>query len=256
MFDSRFSDTSDAGLIAAIAEHAAAEAAAAAGRLAAVAELVHRRCGDDQRGTLGLRRMGFRRRGRYRRRLASATAAPRVRCICPWHCDFAFPKWRHCSSTGSSVPASYRRSRGEPSWSRTPTPGHSSTRPSPSTPDAGMRCPNTSSTSPSISGSTGTTRVRCGVPVPAPRTATCRSAGRTRGRHHLVVGSPASHRRHHPAAPTRGDGARGLRRRSAIHGRTPSRCARDPGRRRPGTSAASAGPECPASGPDPAPPAS
>ncbi|MCB1290221.1 HNH endonuclease signature motif containing protein [Mycolicibacterium sp.] len=49
MFDSRFSDTSDAGLIAAIAEHAAAEAAAAAGRLAAVAELVHRRCGDDQR---------------------------------------------------------------------------------------------------------------------------------------------------------------------------------------------------------------
>lgn len=49
MFDSRFSRTSDAGLIAAIAEHAAAEAAAAAGRLAAVAELVHRRCGDDER---------------------------------------------------------------------------------------------------------------------------------------------------------------------------------------------------------------
>ena len=49
MFDGRFAHTSDAGLIAAIAEHAAAEAAAAAGRLAAVAELVHRRCGDDQR---------------------------------------------------------------------------------------------------------------------------------------------------------------------------------------------------------------
>ena len=49
MFDGRFAHTSDAGLIAAIAEHAAAEAAAAAGRLAAVAELVHRRCGDDER---------------------------------------------------------------------------------------------------------------------------------------------------------------------------------------------------------------
>ena len=49
MFDDKFNRASDAALIAAITEHAAAEAAAAAGRLAAVAELVHRRCGDDER---------------------------------------------------------------------------------------------------------------------------------------------------------------------------------------------------------------
>ena len=48
MFDTEFRDASDAGLITAIEEGARAEAAAAARRLAAIAELVRRRCaGDD-----------------------------------------------------------------------------------------------------------------------------------------------------------------------------------------------------------------
>ena len=49
MFDNCFRDASDAGLISAIEEWTAAETAAAARRLAAVAELVHRRCGDEER---------------------------------------------------------------------------------------------------------------------------------------------------------------------------------------------------------------
>ena len=49
MFDSCFQDASDSALISAIGNFAAAEAAAAARRLAAVAELVHRRCGGDER---------------------------------------------------------------------------------------------------------------------------------------------------------------------------------------------------------------
>lgn len=47
MFDTMFADTSDAGVIAAVEECARAEAAAAARRLAAIAELVRRRCADD-----------------------------------------------------------------------------------------------------------------------------------------------------------------------------------------------------------------
>lgn len=48
MFETLFRDESDAGLIGAIEEAARAEAAAAARRLAAIAELVHRRCGDAE----------------------------------------------------------------------------------------------------------------------------------------------------------------------------------------------------------------
>lgn len=48
MFDTGFRASSDAGLIEAISELAAAEAAAAARRLAAIAELVRRRCGDEE----------------------------------------------------------------------------------------------------------------------------------------------------------------------------------------------------------------
>lgn len=48
MFDNEFGRTSDADLIAAMEECATAEAAAAARRLAAVAELVRRRCADDR----------------------------------------------------------------------------------------------------------------------------------------------------------------------------------------------------------------
>ena len=47
MFGNLFGDASDAGLIAAVEEGARAEAAAAARRLAAIAELVRRRCADD-----------------------------------------------------------------------------------------------------------------------------------------------------------------------------------------------------------------
>ena len=47
-FDGGFRGSSDAGLVDAITEFAAAEAAAAARRLAAIAELVRRRCGDEE----------------------------------------------------------------------------------------------------------------------------------------------------------------------------------------------------------------
>lgn len=49
MFDDAMADATDFAVIAAIEQWAAAEAAAAARRLAAIAELVHRRCGDDER---------------------------------------------------------------------------------------------------------------------------------------------------------------------------------------------------------------
>ena len=48
MFDDEFRSADDATLVAAISEWTAAEAAAAARRLAAVAELTARRCGDDE----------------------------------------------------------------------------------------------------------------------------------------------------------------------------------------------------------------
>lgn len=48
MFDNEFRRVPDAALIGAIEDCAAAEAAAAARRLAAIAELVRRRCGDDE----------------------------------------------------------------------------------------------------------------------------------------------------------------------------------------------------------------
>ena len=48
MFDDEFRSVDDATLVAAISEWTAAEAAAAARRLAAVAELTARRCGDDE----------------------------------------------------------------------------------------------------------------------------------------------------------------------------------------------------------------
>jgi hypothetical protein len=51
MFDSLFADASDAGLIAAVEDCARAEAAATAQRLAAIAELVRRRCADDDTAT-------------------------------------------------------------------------------------------------------------------------------------------------------------------------------------------------------------
>lgn len=49
MFDTEYRSADDARLISAITEAAVAEAAAAARRLSAVAELVRRRCGDDDR---------------------------------------------------------------------------------------------------------------------------------------------------------------------------------------------------------------
>jgi hypothetical protein len=49
MFDTLFRAASDAEVVAAIEEWAGAEARAAARRLAAIAELVRRRCGDDDR---------------------------------------------------------------------------------------------------------------------------------------------------------------------------------------------------------------
>ncbi len=48
MFDGLFADAPDAGLIAAVEESARAEAAAAGRRLAAIAELVRRRCSDEE----------------------------------------------------------------------------------------------------------------------------------------------------------------------------------------------------------------
>ncbi len=47
MFDSEFADADDSVVVAAIEESARAEAAAAARRLAATAELAHRRVGED-----------------------------------------------------------------------------------------------------------------------------------------------------------------------------------------------------------------
>ena len=49
MFDNEFRDADDAEVVAAIAESHAAEAAAAARTLAAIAELTRRRCDDDER---------------------------------------------------------------------------------------------------------------------------------------------------------------------------------------------------------------
>jgi hypothetical protein len=49
MFDDRIREASDAEVVAAIEDWAGAEARAAAARLAAIAELVRRRCGDDDR---------------------------------------------------------------------------------------------------------------------------------------------------------------------------------------------------------------
>lgn len=49
MFDDELAGATDLMVVAAIEQWAAAEAAAAAHRLAAIAELVHRRCGDDER---------------------------------------------------------------------------------------------------------------------------------------------------------------------------------------------------------------
>ena len=49
MFDTQLRSADDATIVAAIEQWAGAEASAAARRLAAVAELTRRRCGDDDR---------------------------------------------------------------------------------------------------------------------------------------------------------------------------------------------------------------
>jgi len=49
MFDTGLRSASDAAVVTAIEELARAEARAAARRVAAISELVRRRCGDDER---------------------------------------------------------------------------------------------------------------------------------------------------------------------------------------------------------------
>jgi hypothetical protein len=101
MFDSEFAAADDAQLVAAIEDGVRAEAAVAARRLAAIAELVRRRVDEDDERAVWAFDPWDSVPPRWPARSTSATAGHRARCASRSRCATASRGWQHCTDTAS-----------------------------------------------------------------------------------------------------------------------------------------------------------